>query len=146
MAASAPAVRREEMRVDPFTTPGAFSWSELLTSEPEAAAQFYAGLFGWQFDTMNMGPAGPYRVVKVGGEAVGGIMSMPATGQAMPPNWCPYVTVADVDATAAKCTELGGTVMVPPSDVPGVGRFAVIADPQGAVLNVMAYRPATGGP
>ncbi len=129
--------------MDPFTTPGAFSWSELMTKDPQAAAGFYAALFGWTIEVMDM-PTGPYRVVKAGGTPVGGIMGMPPGNGTMAPNWCPYVTVGDVDATVSHAASLGGMVLHPPTDIPGVGRFAVIADPQGAPLNVMAYLPQPG--
>ena len=124
---------------DVYKTPGAFSWTELMTPEPKKATEFYGGLFGWQFDVMNMGQ-GDYHVVKTGGTAVGGIMGIPP-GQPMPTAWSAYVTVADADATAAKCVALGGKVCAGPMDIPSVGRFAVLQDPQGAVFNVMAYSP-----
>ena len=125
--------------MDVFKTPGAFSWSELMTSDAAAAQAFYGPLFGWEFDTMDMG-TGPYRVVKVGGEAVGGIMDKPPGMEAVPPVWGCYVTVSDVEATVARCTALGGTVCQPPFDIPNVGRMAVLQDPQGAVINVIAYK------
>lgn len=127
-----------------FTTHGAFSWSELITTDPAAAADFYGPLFGWQIETMDM-PAGPYRVVKLGDQAIGGIMSMPLGAPAMPPNWGCYVTVDQVDALVERVVDLGGTVIVAPMPVPGVGRFAVIQDPQGALLNVISYEAPTGG-
>ena len=126
--------------MDPFTTPGAFSWAELMTTDPAAAATFYGELFGWKIETMEMG-MGPYRVVKVGDASVAGIMAPDPSGPPMPNCWASYVTVTDTDATVAKCTSLGGKLLVPPMDIPGVGRMAVIQDPQGAVLNVMAYSP-----
>jgi hypothetical protein len=123
-----------------YRTPGAFSWNELLTTDPEAAARFYGSLFGWTFDSMNMGGnEGPYRVVKVGDTAVGGIMKVPPPAQGMPPAWCGYVTVADIDATVKKVAELGGRLCTAVMDVPNVGRFAVVADPQGATVNIMQY-------
>ncbi len=124
--------------MDVFKTHGAFSWSELMTSDPTAAAAFYGPLFGWRIEAMDMG-GGPYHVLKVGDSAVGGIMKTPAEAGPMPPAWGCYVTVADVAATAAQATALGGKVVVPAMDVPGVGRMAVIADPQGAMLSVMQY-------
>ena len=129
--------------MDAFTTPGAFSWSELTTADPAAAAEFYGALFGWTFDAMQM-PDGVYRVIKAGDTAVGGIMTTPPAALGMPPMWGCYVTVADVDATAKRCVELGGKVLVGPQDVPGVGRFAVILDKQGAALNVITYAPQPG--
>ena len=125
--------------MDVFKTHGAISWSELSTSEPAAAAEFYGRLFGWRIEPMAMGAGEPYRVLKVGDTAVGGIMKTPAEGGPMPPAWGCYVTVDDVAATVGTATSLGGKVLVPPMDVPGVGRMAVIADPQGAVLSVMQY-------
>ena len=124
--------------MDVYKTHGAFSWSELMTSDPDAAAAFYGKLFGWSVSTMNMG-MGPYHVVKVGETSVGGIMGAPPDSPPMPPHWSCYVTVGDVDVTLAKCAELGGKTLVAAMDVPGVGRMAVIQDPQGAVLSVMAY-------
>jgi predicted enzyme related to lactoylglutathione lyase len=124
--------------MDVYKTHGAFSWSELMTTDPAAAAEFYGQLFGWTAQSMDMGQ-GIYRVVKVGDTSVAGIMGMPPGSAAMPPNWGCYVTVSDVEEVLAKCSALGGKTLVPPMDVPGVGRMAVLQDPQGAVLSVMAY-------
>jgi predicted enzyme related to lactoylglutathione lyase len=126
--------------MDAYQTHGAFSWSELLTRDPAAAADFYGKLFGWTFDTMDMG-TGPYRVIKVGDVSVGGIMATPPDAPAMPPAWGGYVTVRDVDATVRDCVALGGKVMVPAMDIPTVGRMAVLQDPQGACINVITYNP-----
>jgi hypothetical protein len=122
-----------------FQTHGAFSWSELSTTDPAAAADFYAKLLGWKIETMDMG-SGPYHVIKVGDAGIGGIMKPPPDAGPMPPMWSSYVTVNDVDATARDCTQLGGKVCAGPMDIPGVGRFAVLQDPQGAVLNVITYK------
>jgi hypothetical protein len=124
--------------MDPFRTPGAFSWSELMTPDPKAAGEFYGSLFGWTVKTMDMG-TGPYHVVNVGEAGVGGIMKTPPDAGAMPPAWSVYVTVANTDETVAKCQKLGGKVIMPPMDVPTVGRMAVLQDPQGAVFSVIAY-------
>ncbi len=126
--------------MDAFTTHGAFSWSELMTSDPKSATEFYSALFGWTIDTMPM-PGGDYHVVKVGDAAIGGIMTQPPDAAAMPPHWGSYVTVSDVDAIAARCAELGGKLVFGPQDIPGVGRFAVLLDRQGAALNVITYAP-----
>lgn len=122
---------------DVYKTPGAFSWNELMTGDPDAAAGFYGRLFGWRFETMNMGM--PYQVIKAGDTSVGGIMGKPPGAEGMPPMWGGYVTVADADATAKRCTELGGKVLHGPTDIPTVGRFVVLQDPQGAVINAIAY-------
>ena len=124
--------------MDAFQTPGAFSWCELMTTDPTAAGRFYGELLGWKLESMDMGM--PYTVVKVGDAPLGGIMGMPPGAPAgMPPVWVPYVTVADVDAVVARVAGLGGKVHMPPTDIAGVGRFAVIADPQGATINVITY-------
>ena len=127
--------------MDVYKTHGAFSWSELMTSDPAAATAFYSALFGWTVQTSDMG-TGPYHMVKLGDTAVGGVMGMPPDAPPMSPHWGCYVTVDSVDDTLAKCAALGGKTLVPAMDVPGVGRMAVIQDPQGAVLNVMAYSSA----
>jgi predicted enzyme related to lactoylglutathione lyase len=124
--------------MDPFRTQGAFSWNELTTPEPAAAAEFYGRLFGWTIETSNIG-TGPYRVLRVGRIAVGGIVGPPPGSKAGAPAWRGYVTVDDLDAVLATCTQLGGRVLAQPMVVPGVGRMAVIQDPQGAVLNVACY-------
>lgn len=126
--------------MDAFTTHGAFSWSELTTPEPGRAAEFYGSLFGWTIEAMDM-PTGRYHVAKVGDTAVAGMMSNPDPSCPMPPSWSCYVTVSNVDEAIAKCTALGGSVLMPPMDVPTVGRMACIRDPQGATLNLITYEP-----
>jgi predicted enzyme related to lactoylglutathione lyase len=122
----------------PFETHGAFSWTELVTSDVAAARKFYGELLGWQFKDMNMG-AMTYTVVNAGGEDVGGIMPIPPNAPGMPPQWGAYVTVGNVDAVADRVKGLGGKVTVPPTDIPTVGRFAVIQDPQGATISLITY-------
>jgi hypothetical protein len=131
--------------MDAYRTQGAFSWNELMTSDPEAALAFYTALLGWNMQKMPM-PGGDYHVVRVGETSVGGVMAMPPEAKAggMPPCWGSYVTVSDVDATARRAVELGGKVVHGPQDIPGVGRMAVIIDPQGAALNVIAYSQPAG--
>ncbi len=121
-----------------FQTPGAFSWTELMTSDAGKAAEFYGALFGWKLETMDMGQ-GPYHVIKSGDSAIGGIMKTPPTAGPTPPAWSCYVTVAKVEDTVQKCESLGGKLLAGPMDIPNVGRFAVLQDPQGAVINVIAY-------
>ena len=124
--------------MDVYKTHGAFSWSELTTTDPAAATEFYGQLFGWTVQTMPMGGE-PYRVVKVGETSVAGIMGTPPGAPPMLPSWGCYVTVSNVEEVLARCAQLGGKTLVPAMDVPGVGRMAVLQDPQGAVLSVMAY-------
>ena len=130
--------------MDTFKTHGAFSWSELMTSDPQAASEFYGSLFGWTVSEMDMGPAGTYRVAKVGDTSICGIQATPPEAGQMPPMWGSYVTVDDVDATVAKCKALGGKVCMEPMDVPTVGRMATLQDPQGAMINVITYAMEQG--
>ena len=124
--------------MDVYKTHGAVSWSELMTTDPDAALDFYRQLFGWTVETSEMG-AGPYHVIKAGGTSIGGVMGIPPHAQGMPPTWGLYVTVDDVEKTITQCAALGGRLLMPPMDIPGVGRMAVIQDPQGATLNVISY-------
>jgi predicted enzyme related to lactoylglutathione lyase len=125
--------------MDAYKTHGAFSWSELMTPDPKAALTFYGQLFGWQHEDMDMG-TGPYHVIKVGDSSIGGVMGMPPDAAAgMPPMWGCYVTVDDIDATARRCVELGGQVMLAPTDIPTVGRMAMLKDPQGALISAITY-------
>ena len=121
-----------------FTTPGAFSWSELITPDPEGAKVFYSKLFGWSTRDRET-PNGKYTTCQVAEHSVAGIMKTPADAPSMPPSWGCYVTVQDVDATLALAASLGGRTIMPPMVVPGVGRMAVLQDPQGAVLSIITY-------
>ena len=121
-----------------YKTHGAFSWFELMTSDIAAAKDFYGKLFGWATEDMPM-EGGTYTVVKVKDKGIGGIMHMPPDCQGMPPMWGVYVTVDDVDATAKKTEDLGGKIIMPPKDIPDVGRFCVIQDPQGATIAAISY-------
>ncbi len=125
--------------MDLFKTPGAFSWSELTTTDPAAAAAFYSQLFGWTIKDPDAAMGG-YRAVQVEGQGVAGIMALPPGAPPMPPHWGCYITVADADQTGAQCLSLGGKVLVPPMDIPGVGRMLVLQDPQGAVISAIAYK------
>jgi predicted enzyme related to lactoylglutathione lyase len=117
---------------------GAFSWMELMTTDVESAKEFYIRLFGWETEEYPMEGMN-YTVIKIGGEDTGGIMAMPPEVAGMPPMWSIYVTVDDVDSTAKKVKELGGKIIRPPSDIPNVGRFCVLSDPQGAVITAITY-------
>jgi predicted enzyme related to lactoylglutathione lyase len=121
-----------------FKTHGAFSWCELMTTDAAAAKAFYSRLFGWDTEDMSM-PGMTYTVVKVGDKGIGGIMPIPQEAKGMASRWGSYVTVDDVDATARTAEELGAIICVPPRDIPNVGRFCVIQDPQGAVISAITY-------
>jgi uncharacterized protein len=124
--------------VNTSQTHGAFSWTELTTSDPKEARKFYGKLLGWQFNEMDMG-TGAYAVIQVGGQGLGGIVGTPPNAAGMPPAWGAYVTVDDVDAVAKRVEGLGGRVLLAPMDIPTVGRFATIMDPQGATLSLITY-------
>jgi uncharacterized protein len=113
---------------------GEFCWNELLTSDEAAATKFYSAVFGWQAADFP-GAGVKYTIWKNNGKGLGGLMKRPM--EDIPPHWLGYVTVADVDATAKKAGEAGGKVMMPPFDVPTVGRIAVFQDPQGAALGII---------
>ncbi len=117
---------------------GAFGWFELMTTDVDAAKAFYKELFGWEYETVPM-PGAEYTVIKVDGNAVAGIMVMPAECKGMPPSWDIYITVDDVDAMAKSVLDLGGKILKPAFDIPEIGRFCVLQDPQGAVLCAMTY-------
>lgn len=120
-------------------TPGIFSWNELMTTDVEGAKVFYGGLLGWTLEDDNSAGM-PYVIAKVGDKMVAGIMAKPPMVPAeIPPHWGAYVTVENVDECAKKAVELGGAVLFPPMDIPTVGRFCVIKDPQGAVLSLITY-------
>ena len=114
---------------------GNFVWYELMTTDVAAAATFYSAVTGWA--TSDAGhPTMPYTLVHAGKPAVGGMMVLPdeARAQGVRPSWIGYVSVDDVDAYAKRVEQAGGKIHRPPSDIPQVGRFAVVADPQGAAF------------
>jgi predicted enzyme related to lactoylglutathione lyase len=114
---------------------GALSWVELNARDVNAAKRFYPEVFGWAPQTAE-GPM-PYTEFKLGDQPVGGMMSMPDQVPAeVPSHWLVYFGVDDPDAAAAKVEKLGGVVRMPAMDFPG-GRFAVVADPQGATFGVL---------
>jgi uncharacterized protein len=121
--------------------PGKFVWFDLMTTDLEAALKFYPALLGWEIKTVDMGPMGPYNMALVGGRDIGGFMPMDeATKQAgAPSHWLGYTTVDDVDSTAGRAERMGGKVLHPAMDIPNIGRFAVLADPQGAVFSLFSY-------
>ncbi|HEX9681558.1 MAG TPA: VOC family protein [Acidimicrobiales bacterium] len=111
--------------------PGAWSWSELMTRDPDGAAEFYRGLFGWDYE--RDGDGNDYRVILLDGRQIGGILTMPAeVPAASPPSWEAYFNVADLDATLRVVTSAGGIAPTDTREIPDVGRFATCRDPQGA--------------
>lgn len=130
-------------------------WYELMTSDADAAKRFYDDVVGWTIEAQASNPM-DYRMIAAADGNVGGVMKIGADMAAggARPMWLFYIGVDDVDATTEKAKALGGSVHVPPTDIPGVGRFAFLADPQGAPFYVMrgasdaestAFAPETAG-
>ncbi len=121
----------------------ALCWNELATGDVAAAKKFYSELFGWTMEAFPM-PDFEYTVVKSGDVMVGGIMPKPEQMKDAPPQWSVYIAVGDCDATLERAKKLGAKVIAPPMDIPDVGRFAAIADPQGAAISFIknAEKPA----
>jgi uncharacterized protein len=122
-----------------------FVWYELMTAEPSTAIAFYAEAVGWKAEDSGM-PGMAYTLMKVGDAQVAGVMPTPAELQTrgLPSAWSGYVAVDDVDAMAARVLAAGGQVLRPAEDIPGIGRFAVVADPQSA--SFMLFKPLRDDP
>ena len=129
-----------------------FVWYELMTSDLKAAEAFYTKAIGWKSETWP--GAQPYTIMKVGDAGVAGMMTIPVEAAQMgqPPAWVGYVYSADTDKQAEAIRKAGGKVHREPADIPQVGRFAVVADPQGAVFMLLKPegadqpQPAPGTP
>ncbi len=117
--------------------PGALCWNELLTTDTKVAGAFYAGLFGWGMKATEMAQGGAYTIFTLGEKQVGGMMQMPPEWEGVPSNWMVYFAVADCDASVETARGLGAEIVVPPTDIPSVGRFAVVQDPQHAVFSII---------
>lgn len=114
---------------------GDFVWYDLCTTDPTAAAQFYTLVVGWK--TRESGVAGvDYTILSIGERDAAGIMTLPPERMPPRPSWFGYIAVKDVDAKAAEIEAAGGRIHKPPEDIPSVGRFAVVVDPQGAVFQL----------
>lgn len=111
---------------------GDFCWEELMAMDQAAAIRYYTGLYGWATKDMPM-PEGPYTICSRGDHGTCGIMKTPSQSPQMT-YWMAYVHVTDVDASTEKAKSLGGSVFVPPMDIPGIGRFSCVADPTGAAI------------
>lgn len=121
---------------------GSFSWYELVTPDVEAAKAFYGAVVGWTYQSA--GPGSDYTLIEAAGQGVAGMLllaktSRPAEAGAV---WMGYVAVDDVDATLEQLVKAGGKVHRPAEDIPGMLRFAVVADPQG--IPFVAFTPAPG--
>jgi predicted enzyme related to lactoylglutathione lyase len=119
---------------------GRFVWYDLMTSDPKAAEDFYGKLIGWGTQASDAGDT-PYTMWTNKEIPLGGVMELPEEARAAgaPPNWIGYVAVENVDAVTEKTVRLEGSILHPPTSIEGAGRFAVLADPQGAVFAVYAH-------
>lgn len=122
--------------------PGTVVWNECITPDIPAATKFYADVIGMGSEAMDMEGTSYTVLTNTEGRQIGGAMNPQMEGT--PPHWNVYFNVEDVDATVAQAQELGGTVVAPAFDVPGVGRMAVLADPQGGMFNLMAAADEAG--
>ena len=120
-----------------------FVWCDLTTSDVAAATAFYKDVVGWNVANAGM-PDRDYFILSAGTTGIGGLMGTAPGCEGSHPIWTGYVGVSDVDATAARIIASGGAIQHGPEDIPGVGRFAVVADPQGAVFNI--FRGSAGMP
>jgi uncharacterized protein len=121
---------------------GTPSWVDLGTPDTSASAEFYAAIFGWKADFEPNPDAGGYGLFRIGDKSVAGIG--PQQNPGMPPFWAVYVTVADADATTAKATEAGATVLAGPMDVLDAGRMAVFQDPVGSFISIWQAKEHIG--
>ncbi len=121
--------------------PGALSWTEIVTRDADGAKAFYGGLFGWTFRAS--GEAMPdYVEIYREEQPIGGVFPMKGDEWAgVPGHFMPYFAVTDADAAFARAKGLGGTAVVPPTDIPNVGRFSLLRDDQGAHFSVIAFAP-----
>jgi uncharacterized protein len=117
--------------------PGTFCWAELWTPDTSKAKAFHTDLFGWNTDIMKAMTGGDYTIFKTGETGVGGMLESTRVPGNIPPHWLPYFVVADCDAAVEKAKAEGGKAHMTPVDIPNVGRFAALADPQGAAFAVL---------
>jgi predicted enzyme related to lactoylglutathione lyase len=119
---------------------GRFVWHELLTPDTAAAAAFYPKVVPWRTQPSNM-PG--YTIWMAGQTQIGGLMTLPAESGGAPPHWLVYVGTSNVDSTCAQAQGLGARVVKAPADIPNVGRYAVLTDPQGATFALFTPSPGT---
>jgi predicted enzyme related to lactoylglutathione lyase len=114
-------------------------WNELAAGNSQSANGFYSSLLGWKTTDVDMGPMGQYTMFQQTSANVGGIVRMKSAGwEDLPPHWSVYIQVEDVDDSARRVEELGGSVCVAPFDIPRVGRACVAVDPEGASFYLFA--------
>jgi len=119
-----------------YNVPNSFCWNELGTTDTRKAGEFYSDLFGWTRNVQNFGPM-EYTIFNNGDKGAGGMYKITPEMGNIPPHWLTYFAVDDCDAKVKKATELGASVMKPADDIPSVGRFAILQDPQAAVFAII---------
>ena len=107
-----------------------------MTTDTAKDGEFYSTVFGWSKDTQNFGPL-EYTMFANGDRPAGGMLKITPDMGPVPPNWLVYFAVDDCDAKVKKATELGATVLKPADDIPGIGRFAILMDPQSAAFAII---------
>jgi predicted enzyme related to lactoylglutathione lyase len=148
-------VAQQEAATPAKTSTGDFVWHELRTTDAKGAEEFYSHVIGWQAKSSGDPGGIPYKILSVGELGTAGLMQL--TPQmlecGMKPGWVGFIGVDDVDAYAKRVEQAGGKVHFPPQDIPGIGRFASVEDPQGAAfllfrgsLDSAPARPAAGTP
>jgi predicted enzyme related to lactoylglutathione lyase len=148
MTPTTPQVSREKTgSATPAIPRGRFVWYELLAGDQAVAKLFYTKVLGWTTEAWKTPPgAPPYTLWSSAGKQFAGLMDLPADAKKMgaPPHWLGYISTPDADASLEQAKKLGAKVLMGPQDIPEVGRFAVIADPQGAVFALFTPRPKEG--
>ena len=119
-----------------FTPKGKFGWYELMTSDTAAAGKFYSSVVGWTTQDVGM-PGMPYTTFNVDGVGITGMLTVPGA----PNMWVGYIHVDNVDAKVEEIVAAGGKLWRPATDVPGMLRFAVMSDPQGAAIVIFTSNP-----
>ncbi len=122
---------------------GQFVWHDLMTQDVEKSADFYGELFGWTTHELDMGDDGIYTMLLSNDTPIGGMVKFEMDN--VPPHWMPYIAVDDVESVVATFENKGGSVCMPPRDIPNVGRFSIVHDPQGGVISTIKFSTSDGG-
>jgi predicted enzyme related to lactoylglutathione lyase len=128
---------KENIGAEVMNEPNTLTWTECAARDTDKGRAFYTEVFGWTYEEMDMGDGNKYTLFKKDGVESPVCGLMPLQMEGMPSFWLIYFSVESCDDTAAKAKELGADIKNPPTDIPNVGRFAIIADPQGATFGVL---------
>jgi predicted enzyme related to lactoylglutathione lyase len=131
--------KRGILLIDVKKRHGVFSFNELITTDLDSAKKFYGELLGWSFKETKTIHGNRYLVALKDGSIVAGMMLKEGNvDDEVLPCWDPYITVDDVEISAKIVEKMGGKILLPPTDIPGTGRFVVIMDPQGVAMNLIS--------